>query len=91
LPIYQFLDDNGDPLAGGLVNSYLSGTATRQPTYSAPTISVPNQNANPLVLDAAGRGVIYVDNSVSYKIVVTNSAGAGGWTRDLIPSPDVAD
>lgn len=88
-PQNQWFDDDGNPVAGGLLYSFLSGTATPTPTYSAPTISVPNQNANPLELDSAGRGVVYVDNTLSIKLILKTSAGATVWTRDLIPSAAV--
>jgi len=53
----QFLDSNGAPLAGGQVYFYVPGTSTPKNTYqdSAQTIL----NSNPVILDAAGRAVIY--------------------------------
>ena len=50
---WQFFDNSGVPLAGGLLYSYEAGTTTPAPTYttSAGTIA----HTNPIVLDAAGR------------------------------------
>ena len=50
---WQFFDNNGVPLAGGLIYTYAAGTTTPQTTYttSAGTIA----HANPIVLDSAGR------------------------------------
>mgnify|MGYP003343058003 CR=1 FL=1 len=49
----QFFDNNGVPLAGGLLYTYTAGTTTPQTTYTtnAGTIA----NANPIVLNAFGR------------------------------------
>lgn len=48
----QFFDANGDPLSGGKLNFYDSGTTNRKTTYSNAALST--ANANPVVLDAAG-------------------------------------
>ena len=52
-----FLDANGKPLAGGSVYFYIPGTTTPKTTWtnSAQTI----QNTNPVVLDSAGRAIVY--------------------------------
>ena len=34
---WQFLDNNGNPLSGGLVHVYLAGTTTPTPTYTSST------------------------------------------------------
>jgi len=49
----QFFDNNGDPLSGGLLYFYESGTTTPKTTYSDSDLST--ANTNPVVLDAAGR------------------------------------
>lgn len=48
-----YLDNNGDPLSGGKLYFYESGTLTAKNTYSDDAQTVPN--TNPVVLDAAGR------------------------------------
>jgi hypothetical protein len=50
---WQFFDNNGVPLAGGLIYTYAAGTTTPQATYttSAGTIA----HTNPIVLNSAGR------------------------------------
>ena len=67
----QFIDSSGNPLVGGLVYHYIPGTSTPKDTYqdSAGTIV----NSNPVVLDAAGRAIIW--GSGSYRQVVTDSLG----------------
>ena len=52
----QFLDANGQPLAGGLLYTYAAGTTTPQVTYTDSTANTPN--TNPIVLDAWGRAQI---------------------------------
>ncbi len=81
----QFFDDNGDPLAAGLLYTYSAGTSTPAVTYSDPDLAVIHQNANPIVLDSAGRCTIYLDAS-SYKYVLKTSAGVTVWTQDDIQS-----
>lgn len=72
----QLFDDNGNPLAGGTINTYLAGTTTNTPTY---TTSVGNiAHSNPIVLNGAGRvpsGEIWLASGISYKFVVKDSAG----------------
>ena len=50
---WQFFDNNGVPLSGGLIYSYAAGTTTPQETY---TTSLGNiAHTNPIVLNSAGR------------------------------------
>lgn len=78
---WQFFDNSGVPLAGGLLYSYEAGTTTPAPTYttSAGTIA----NTNPIVLDAAGRPPSEIWLSpIAYKLVLKTSAGVLLWTMD---------
>jgi len=75
-PIFQFTDDNGDPLANGFVYTYAAGTTTPLATYTsaAGTVEAPN----PIELNAAGRptsgsGAIWGEGA--YKFIVRNSSG----------------
>ena len=71
----QFFNDNGDPLAGGKIFTYLAGTTTPATTYTTSAGNV--QHSNPIILDAAGRiptGEIWLSFNVSYKFVVQDSA-----------------
>jgi hypothetical protein len=82
----QIFDANGDPLNAGKIYSYAAGTTTPLATYSDPDLAPGHANANPIVLDAAGRptsGSIYLA-AASYKFVVKNSAGATIKTQDNI-------
>ena len=80
---WQFFDNNGVPLAGGLLYTYSAGTTSPLATYT--TSSGVTPNANPIVLDAAGRpaGEIWL-SPVAYKLVLKTSAGVQLWSMDNI-------
>lgn len=71
----QFLDGNGNPLAGGKLYWYISGTTTFQDTWvdQAESSTAPN----PIILDNQGR-VSTAQNGIwirgSYKLKITDSA-----------------
>lgn len=68
-----FYDNSGNPLSGGKVYTYEAGTSTPLATYADRGGSV--ANANPVVLDSAGRASIWLQTNVAYKIRVDDSAG----------------
>jgi hypothetical protein len=78
----QYFDNNGLPLAGGLIYTYQAGTSTPLATYTdnGGTIA----NANPIVLDSAGRVPyeIWMFTGYSYKFVIQTAAGASIQTLD---------
>ena len=80
---WQFFDNNGVPLAGGLLYTYSAGTTSPLATYT--TSSGVTPNTNPIVLDAAGRpaGEIWL-SPVAYKLVLKTSAGVQLWSMDNI-------
>lgn len=71
----QFFDNNGNPLTGGKLYTYLAGTTTPQVTYTTSAGNV--AHANPVVLDAAGRvpssNEIWLADNVIYKFVLKDS------------------
>ena len=81
---WQFFDDNGDPLTGGLLYTYAAGTTTPLTSYTDSTGAT--ANANPIVLDSAGRvsGEVWLTTGSSYKLVLKTSAGVTIWTNDNI-------
>lgn len=89
---WQFLDDNGAPLSGGLLFTYLAGTTTPAVTYTSSNGLT--ANPNPIVLDAAGRppAQIWLTDGVFYKFVVKDSLNVEIRTYDNIPgiSPDTS-
>jgi hypothetical protein len=86
-PLTQFLGSSGSPLAGGKVYTYAAGTSTLQATYTDSTAGT--ANANPVVLDSAGRGAIWLGASKSYKVVVQDYAGVQQWTADNVNEPSL--
>lgn len=80
----QFLDDNGDPLSGGLLYTYLVGTTSDATTFMTSAGHAGGDNTNPIVLDAAGRVPyqIWLTDGVSYKFVLKTAGGATVRTYD---------
>ena len=83
---WQFFDDNGVPLTGGKLNTYAAGTTTPQTTFTSS--SGATSNANPIILNAAGRlsgsGEIWLTEGVLYKFVVTDANNVLIGTYDNI-------
>lgn len=79
---WQFFDNNGVPLSGGLIYTYLAGTSTPQATYTSASGNI--QNSNPIVLDSAGRppSEIWLTSGISYKFVLQTAAFVQIWTMD---------
>jgi len=72
-PAFQFFDNDGEPLNGGLVYTYAPGTTTPKASYQDAALSVPH--ANPIVLSAFGRppAPIWLDGET--KVVVKTALG----------------
>lgn len=70
----QFFDNNGNPLTGGKMYSYVAGTTTPQATYTSSAGTV--AHSNPIILDAGGRvpgGEIWLTDGLQYKFVLKNA------------------
>ena len=78
----QFFDNNGLPLAGGLIYQYQAGSSTPLSTYT--TVNGTTPNSNPIILDSAGRPPqeIWFQTGYSYKFVLQTSAGVTLQTLD---------
>lgn len=72
-PVQKFFDNNGAPLAGGLVYTYAGGTSTPVATYT--DSSGATTNPNPITLNARGEAKIWLTPNVTYKFNVTDSSG----------------
>jgi hypothetical protein len=70
---WQFFDDSGLPLSGGKIYTYAAGTTTPLTTYTSRDGLT--ANANPIILDAAGRTPqqIWSTEGLLYKYVVAKS------------------
>jgi hypothetical protein len=86
-PVPQYLDDNGNPLAGGKLYFYESDTTTPQAVYSDAALTVP---ATSVTLDAAGRCPnIFASYEDTYRVVLKNSSEVTIWTKDNVQFADV--
>jgi hypothetical protein len=79
---WQFFDNSGNVLTGGLIYTYAAGTTTPLATYTSATGVTPN--SNPIVLDAAGRppSQIWLLGGYSYKFILQNSTAVQLWSMD---------
>lgn len=93
----MFFDSNGKPLTSGTVDFYLPSTTTRKTTWqnSGETVA----NTNPVVLDAAGRAIIYGDGAYRQVVkdrlgnliwdAITSSTGTGGGSTTATGDGDL--
>jgi hypothetical protein len=81
---FQAFDDNGDPLVGGLLSTYLSGTTTLKSTYTDATLATPN--TNPVQLNARGEAQVWLGSN-AYTFVLKTAAGVTVWSIDGVTDP----
>lgn len=81
-PVQKFFDNNGNPLAGGQLFTYIAGTLTPQATFTDSTQVT--QNQNPVVLNARGEAQVWVPPNTAYKYVLTDSLGNQIWAVDQV-------
>jgi hypothetical protein len=84
-PRFTVFDANGNPVAGGLVHTYIPGGTTPKATWQDAAETIPN--ANPVPLDSAGSCLLY--GSGSYQLTVTDALGVAvpgysGVTTDTL-------
>lgn len=79
---YQFFDNDGVPLSGGLLYQYQAGSSTPLATYTTNAGTIPN--GNPIILDSSGRcpNEIWMQTGYSYKFVLQTSTGTNIQTLD---------
>lgn len=77
-----YTNEDGTPLAGGLLNTYAAGTLTPQATYNDWTGAA--ANTNPVVLDASGRANVYLNTAESYHLVLTDALGNVIFDQDNV-------
>lgn len=83
---WQFFDNFGNPLSGGLIYTYSAGTTTPLATFT--TINGNIQHSNPIVLDSSGRvpEEVWITVGYGYKFVFKDANGVLIRTYDNIPS-----
>lgn len=69
LPIQKFFSNDGRPLNGGLLFTYVAGTSTKIATYTDSTGGTPN--TNPIVLNFRGEANVWLDPTLTYKFVLS--------------------
>jgi hypothetical protein len=98
IPVPQFCDADGKPLAGGSVATYVRGTSTPKTVWVDPDKTA--AQSNPIVLDAAGRCTWYGDGE--YRLILRDAAGNLIWDQDsttivsaamapVVAAPTIAD
>lgn len=81
-PRVQFFANNGRPLIGGRIHTYVAGSSTRARTYKDAAKAQPN--TNPIILDGRGEAQIYLAEGVEYKFVLEDSKGALIYTQEPV-------
>ena len=84
MPVMQFFDSLGNPLAGGKLYTYEAGTTTLLATYTDQTGDT--ANTNPVILDSAGRANIWLDTTQLYYWELDNANDVQVWTADNVGS-----
>jgi len=80
-PKMQFLDANGNPLVGGKLYTYMSGTTTPLATYTDYSGGTPN--TNPIILDSRGEASVWV-GAAFYYMELKSSTDVLQWAVDNI-------
>lgn len=75
-------DDNGRPLSGGRLFTYQNGTTTPAVTYKDAAGTTPN--TNPIILDARGEAIVFLQDTQVYRFVLQNRVGSLVWSQDGI-------
>ena len=80
-PIMQFFDANGNPLVGGKLYTYASGTTTPQATYTDYTGAT--ANTNPVIFNSRGEAAVWCGNS-RYYMELKDANDTLIWTADNV-------
>jgi len=83
----QLFDANGNPLSGGKLYTCTAGATCPGTPLASYADSIGTPNANPVVLDSAGRATIYLSTAACYKLVLQNSLSVTQWTQDNVCAP----
>ena len=81
---WQLFSNNGIPLSGGKLETYLAGTTTPAVTYTTSAGTIAHQN--PIILDSSGRvsEEVWLTAGVIYKFTLKDADNALIWTKDNI-------
>lgn len=81
-PKFQAFDDNGNPLTGGKVQTFLAGSSDPVNTYT--DSSGQTANTNPVILNARGEADIWISDAIVYKFVLLDANDVEIWSVDNI-------
>lgn len=84
---FQAFDADGNPLASGKLYSYAAGTLTPLATYTTQAGNV--ANANPVILDSAGRASVW-RGAGAYRMILKSADDVTVWDVDNITDADAA-
>lgn len=86
LPYETVVGPTGAPLSGATLTFYLTGSSTLAETYADAGLTT--GNPNPVTALSNGRfGDIFLDPSVTYKVVLQDGNGVPQWTADPVQAP----
>ena len=86
-PWLTFIDANGAPYAGAQLFTYAAGTSTKLTTYTNVALTI--ANANPIILDSAGRATVYL-GPAAYKFVLAPSTDTDPPIAPIKTQDDIA-
>jgi hypothetical protein len=84
----QYFDNSGVVCSGCLLYTYAAGGTTPQNTYTS--ASGASANANPVVLDSAGRANVWTTPGLAYRFDLYTSGSVLLWSVDHIPGGTLA-
>lgn len=89
-PFNTFVDASGNPLNGGLIYTYITGTSTPKTTYT--DSSALTAHPNPVVLGSNGRKEIWLGTDQAYRFIIKDSSGTqiGSTIDDVLPTTSFA-
>lgn len=94
-PVSKFFDNDGEPMAAGLLYVYAAGSTTKLATWQDSAGS--SLNSNPIVLNFRGECRVWLDPTLAYKFVLSPPTDTDPptnpiWTVDNITAgPSSAD
>lgn len=83
---WQFFSNNGVPLSGGLIYTYVAGSTTPATAYTSSSGTI--AHTNPIVLDSSGRvpsGEIWLTSADTYKFILKDANSVLIATYDNVP------
>ena len=84
-PVIQFFDENGKPITGGTLSTFLAGTNTPVATFNDRGGHVENPVCMPLDNNGCAPD-IWLNSGVAYKFIVRDSNGVEVFIKDYVRS-----